>query len=168
MFLRKTTNSSGLAVLAYNIPVNDDFTYSGRFSVKDESKLLAVNTVSNQIPLGQKAATEVIKLSKTIEMDSLVPFKIRIKSSKYNIDTYTIRFLAKRSDTDGVIERIFSISGINRTSSPLDTIITANVYSKSTFYITGSFKNGSTLITEIDDKIERNIDRNVVFLKEIQ
>jgi hypothetical protein len=164
-----TTNSSGLAVFSYNIPVDCDFTHVGLFLVNDESTLLAVNAVSNEVPNSQKKATGLVKLSKTIQMDSLTPFKMRIVSNKFKVSNFSSRMETQTPISDGIIaiERSFQYAYSNRPLDFLDTTINTKVYSKSTFFIKNSL-NGTTPIIATNHKIERDIDRSAVYLEEIK
>jgi hypothetical protein len=75
---------------------------------------------------------------------------------------------AKGFSNDAVTEREFLYLYVNRPLGLLDTIITTKVYSKSSFHIDGTLKGGGALISTIARKIDRDIDRNVVFLEEIK
>ncbi len=166
-----TTDNIGNIKLAYILKTDCEMNFSRAFIVKEDSLFKAVDFVKHSVNINQKTAIDRIKLSDTIRMDSLVPFKMRIKSSKNNVSKLYMRVASSNlyGYSIDTLYRTFKYSfGEPISSQLIDTTIVTQVYSKRQFYMKNDIKlSDSSIIQGKPYFIDRNINRNVIFLYEI-
>lgn len=159
------TDNSGKVVLKYVLSHNCSQTHYGIIYVKGDSLFQPVNAIFH-LNNEKDKVIDTIKLSKTIIMDSLVPFKVRIKSAKTNINKVEISWRTLFNDT--TINRTFLSSTLVLLPSPLDTTITARVFSKERFQMFNTIwlQDGSQIKGK-NNVIDGTVNRNIIFIDEI-
>lgn len=160
-----TTDNNGKVVLKYVLSHNCSQTHYGIIYVKGDSLFQPVNAIFH-LNNEKDKVIDTIKLSKTIIMDSLVPFKVRIKSTKTNINKVEISWRTLFSDT--TINRTFLSSTLVLLPSPLDTTITARVFSKERFQMSHTiWLQDGNQIKGKNNVIDGTVNRNIIFIDEI-
>jgi hypothetical protein len=143
------TDSNGSAVFKYTIESSGAFDivpYVARITVTDDTKLVATNVLAHGLDWStdKSKKTATIKVEDKIVMDSLIPFKIRIRTRKTNV-------IAFHLEVDGIwqytkasrdIGRNFLNVGSQLPGILLDTTINTMVYSKTPMRLYNSVDYG--------------------------
>jgi hypothetical protein len=161
------TDEKGQVVLKYSLDIDDTQQFATVFANEDDVfRTVSVITHSSS---GNK--TDVVKKSGTIQMDSLVPFTLRLKTDRVDVRGLNIFmtsgqiFSSVQNTTN--IQRTFT-NVFSTTNTPkLDTLITTKVYSKAEFSFISSLSlaNSPYSISKGIVKFERNQDRSGVYLQ---
>jgi hypothetical protein len=159
------TDNKGKATIKFDFE-RDVSGYDISIRAEDDSLFKAVNLVSRRRD-DSKAGQTFIE-DDIIQMDSIVPFKVRIKSSKNDVVELQIELEMGRYNDFRIINRAFNVSFIKRPISSLDTVITTSVFSKAPFHMQnrlvnnkGDFAQGRYYV------IDSTFDRKVLFIDEI-
>ena len=162
------TDANGQAVLNYSLNISDSSQDFAVVTADDDDVYKCVNIVMHSLD-NKKHAT--IKKTGTVQMDSLVPLKMRFKTERTDVQgvsvgVYNDPFLYSQQDFN-TISRIFQKEFIKTTTPKLDTIITTKVFSKAKFILWNymsftkdpvSISTGLTIFTSASD-------RNSVFVQ---
>jgi hypothetical protein len=163
------TDANGQALLRYNLSISDSSQDFCVLTAEDDALLKTVKVATHT--LGNTCGS-IKKLTETIQMDSLVPFKIRFKTSRDDVKSFQVNVTNDPSlmqpQNFNFIKRIFIDSSINTTTPKLDTIINTLVYSKADFMMWNSmsFKNAPVFISKGLTLMKSDVNRNLVFLQE--
>ena len=152
------TDNNGQAILNYNLNISDSSQDYAYILGEDDKLLKAVNFVTHTLTNKQ---SKIIERTDTIRMDSLVPFKFRVKTEKSDIRALRVYIFSY----SGSIQRNFADEYLFSNMSKIDTTTSVLVYSKADFIIRVFTNNVSTLTNEIP--IQNNVNRKDVFLLEL-
>lgn len=161
------TDGNGQVVLRYSLDTDDAQQFATVFASEDDA-LRTVSVITHQT---NSTKTDVVKKSGTIQMDSLVPFTLRLKTDRVDVRGLNV-FMASGQIFSSIqnttnIQRTFT-NVFSMTNTPkLDTLITTKVYSKAEFSFISSLSlaNSPYSISKGIVKFERNQDRSGVFLQ---
>jgi hypothetical protein len=155
----KMTDNEGKATFLYSLSMSESHAQTARFVVKDSGVWLAVNSESHSLINRQK---KLIQQNFQINMDTLKPFQIRLKSDRADVKvlTATVDAYLDFRQTPKAIRRYMG-SCVTKTSN--DTVFTVKAFSKANFGIV-SYPSFGSIITPlaltkqilIDDKVNRN------------
>jgi hypothetical protein len=160
-----TTDAKGQVVLAYNLDISDSSQEFAIIAADDDGVFKCTNVVKHNY----QSAKGTIKLTGTIKMDSLVPFKIRFKTNRDDVKALIVLINnAPSTPTDDVINTVFLKNTISTTTPKIDTIISTKVYSKASFTMFNgmNFKNAPEFIIKDRTLVTSFDNRNTFYLQE--
>lgn len=159
------TDKNGQAVLKYHGYVSGSHLGDSDITVSDESFFKGVNHFKHQ-------AGEIISQPVVLRMDSLIPFKVRIKTNRDDVASVNIQltnepiFPYTTSLGRDIIKREFMKNSIQTSTSKLDTLISVMVLSKNDAYMRIDMKFlKDTTITKVT-RIYPFSYKDTVFLQE--
>ncbi len=172
------TDSTGSAIFKYDIRSSDAFDinpYVVLIRVVEDSTYVGVNYIRHGLDYSgsQSHATSRVKLSGTIRMDSIVPFKIRLKTNKANVVSFLFNL---KADQRSVAEYEANKLGQNLERSfinlnpiglipQLDTLLSTKIYSKTRVSIVSSIKYNDGMYAYLKMyELSPNVDRNSILL----
>ncbi len=160
LVIDEVSNASGIAKFSYDL-FFDDITQVANFIVKDDTIFKTVNMASHT-SLGRN--NKNFEPEFTIRMDTLKPFKIRMKSDRADIKRLYISVGARLSSNESsIVDRNFE-RFLTETSK--DTVFSVKTFSKSDFWIYSSAQFGGLNSTWFakEIKIDNKINRDSVFI----
>jgi hypothetical protein len=160
-----TTDANGQVVLKYELNISSSSQDYMVIAADDDILFKCVNVITHTVPTEK---TSTIKKTGTLKMDSLVPFKIRFKTSRDDVNGLRVIVNSKLPLGDDIIHNNFMDVQISTSTPKIDTIISTKVYSKASFIMSNGmlFKNEPTYIAKNNTFISSFDNRNTIYLQE--
>jgi hypothetical protein len=160
------TGLNGQAVLNYTLNISDSSQDYAVIATEDDSLFKCINILTHTLSNKEE---NTIKKTGTLKMDSLVPFKIRIKTNRDDVTGFeaTINSNFNSGNVSELVNNTFTKINFTTTMPKVDTIISTKVYSKADFIIRTSMFFKNEAIGNSRTSVIKNYDnRNNTYLIE--